>query len=73
MKKKGIVRVRAERCKGCGLCVRACRAGALAQSAHLGASGVYPAEAAADVCIACGACYAVCPDMCIEIRVVEAA
>jgi 2-oxoglutarate ferredoxin oxidoreductase subunit delta len=72
MKKKGNISVRTERCKGCGLCVRACRAGVLAQSTHLSAGGVYPVEAAAG-CVACGACYAVCPDMCIEIAVVEAA
>ncbi len=47
-------------CRGCGLCVERCRAGALA---------VRDGKAVADkeLCVLCGYCAAVCPDFCIKV------
>jgi 2-oxoglutarate ferredoxin oxidoreductase subunit delta len=72
MARKGKVVINREMCKGCYLCIRACPVKALEQDTELNASGCHPVKAVnADTCIACGACYEVCPDVCIEIFELE--
>lgn len=58
-----------ERCKGCGLCVRACPKKLLQISETvINRAGYHPAEITdAGACIACASCALTCPDMCIEI------
>jgi 2-oxoglutarate ferredoxin oxidoreductase subunit delta len=68
MARRGKVLIDRELCKGCLLCIRACPVKALGQSQVPNASGAYPSEAVRpEKCIACGNCYEVCPDVCIEV------
>ncbi|MDR2193275.1 MAG: 4Fe-4S binding protein [Treponema sp.] len=68
MAKKGTITIERELCKGCYLCVRSCPVKAIEPDRTSNASGVYPARAVhAETCIACGSCYAVCPDVCITV------
>lgn len=59
-----------ERCKGCGLCVRACPKNILQLSkTKLNAKGYHPAEMTdIDACIACASCARTCPDVVIHIE-----
>ena len=68
MARKGKLSIDRELCKGCLLCVRACPVKVLEADTELNQSGSYPAKAVQeDKCIACGNCYEVCPDVCIEV------
>lgn len=74
MAKKGKVIIDRELCKGCLLCLRACPVKVLETDTELNSSGSYPSKAVhEEKCIACGNCYEVCPDVCIEIFEVEGA
>ena len=68
MARKGKIVIGRELCKGCYLCVRACSVNVLEPDTALNGQGVYPVKAVnQEKCIACGNCYEVCPDVCIEI------
>jgi len=67
MARRGRVVVDRELCKGCYLCVRACPVKVLVKDTEMNSTGTYPARPAADGCIACGNCYEVCPDVCVEV------
>ena len=70
MAKKGKVVINRELCKGCYLCVRACPVKILERSTESNSTGTYPVkpnDASAAKCIACGNCYEVCADVCIEV------
>jgi len=72
MAKKGKITIDREMCKGCMLCVRACPVKVLEADTELNSSGCYPSKAVnTDKCIACGNCYEVCPDVCIEVYELE--
>ena len=72
MAKRGKVVIDREACKGCYLCVRACPVKVLAADTESNSTGTYPAAAVAqEKCIACGSCYQVCPDVCIEVYELE--
>ena len=74
MAKKGKVTIDREACKGCLLCIRACPVKVLEEDTAMNSSGSYPAKAVNDdKCIACGNCYEVCPDVCIEVYDLEGA
>jgi 2-oxoglutarate ferredoxin oxidoreductase subunit delta len=65
---RGTVVMDLERCKGCELCIPACRPGVLAMSApdEVNAQGNrYPLLFAG--CTACRACREVCPDFVFEV------
>ncbi|MDR0474588.1 MAG: 4Fe-4S binding protein [Treponema sp.] len=73
MAKKGNIVINRELCKGCMLCARACPVKILELDTEPNASGTYPCRTARpDECIACGNCYDVCPDVCIEVYELEA-
>ena len=59
-----------ERCKGCGLCVRACPKKILQISkTKLNAKGYHPAEMTdIEACIACASCARTGPDVVIHIE-----
>jgi len=70
--KRGRVTINSERCKACGLCIRACPVQVLGYSSEMNSAGVHPSCAVnPDRCIACGSCYVVCPDVCIEVIELE--
>jgi 2-oxoglutarate ferredoxin oxidoreductase subunit delta len=73
MARKGKIVINRELCKGCYLCVRACPVKILESDAAPNASGTYPVKAVnPEKCIACGNCYEVCPDVCIDVYELEA-
>lgn len=59
-----------ERCKGCGLCVRACPKHIMQLSkTKLNSKGYHPAECIDDeACISCAACARTCPDVVIQVE-----
>ena len=63
---RGTVTVEVERCKGCELCIPACRPGVLRMSTALNGKGFRFPELFAG-CTACRACFEVCPDFVFEI------
>jgi len=68
------VRVLAEYCKGCGLCIGVCPAEALELSAELSPlAGHLPRQKADVRCTGCLGCALICPDAAIEIVEVEEA
>ncbi len=65
---KGTVRVDAEKCKGCAVCVSACPFDVLALSRQVNAKGYPWAEQIhPDACTGCANCAVVCPDSCITV------
>lgn len=59
---RGQLRVDAEECKGCGLCVEACPAKVIALNEHLNHYGYHTAVYAGAGCTGCGICFMVCPE-----------
>ncbi|MBQ3552488.1 MAG: 4Fe-4S binding protein [Clostridia bacterium] len=59
----------AERCKGCGLCVRACPKKIMSLSkTKLNSKGYRPSEVTEpEKCVACASCALTCPDSVITI------
>jgi len=62
---RGTVRVRAERCKGCELCVEYCPTGVLAMSPQFNTGGYHYPVAVNDHCICCQSCFTICPEFAI--------
>ncbi len=67
---KGFIEIDQVRCKGCGLCIVACRPNVIriAEGA-LNSKGYHPAEYADpdESCTGCAACAMLCPDVCISV------
>lgn len=59
---------RSERCKGCLLCIDACKVGALRACQKRNALGYETVALDPLACVLCGSCCLVCPDCCFEIR-----
>lgn len=62
------VKINANRCKGCGYCVRTCSQKALSFSEKLNAQGVNYVVVDESKCVGCGLCYVVCPDQVFEVN-----
>jgi len=74
MARKGKVEIDREMCKGCTLCIRACPLKVLETDTEPNKSGSYPSKPVnTEKCIACGNCYEVCPDVCIQVFEIEGA
>ena len=72
MKRKCIVRIDKERCKGCNLCITVCARGILKPSKDLNSKGFhYAVIQSADNCTGCKFCAEICPDAAIEIDLEE--
>ncbi len=63
---RGTVVLDAERCKGCGLCIPACRPGVLSMSAIVNRAGFNLPELRPG-CTGCMACAEICPDFALEV------
>ncbi|MCL2181716.1 MAG: 4Fe-4S binding protein [Treponema sp.] len=68
MAKKGKIIISRDMCKGCLLCIRACPVKTLEVDTEMNSTGSYPVKTVnMEKCIACGNCFEVCPDACIEV------
>lgn len=63
---RGTVVIDTDRCKGCELCIAACRPGVLSMSVETNETG-YRFPLLTEGCTACRACRDVCPDYCFEV------
>ena len=63
---RGTVTINVEQCKGCDLCIDACRPNVLTMSAAVNGHGYHYPELEAG-CTACKACFDVCPDFVFEV------
>jgi 2-oxoglutarate ferredoxin oxidoreductase subunit delta len=63
---RGTVTIAIDRCKGCELCIPACKPCVLKMSEARNELGV-PYPELIPGCTSCGACLLVCPDFCFEI------
>ena len=60
--------LKTDRCKGCLLCLSACKLGLLEKSDKLNALGHFPCRITdSEKCIGCAMCAIVCPDSIISI------
>jgi 2-oxoglutarate ferredoxin oxidoreductase subunit delta len=66
-KVKGKVEINIQRCKGCELCITACKEQALALSDFINIKGYRYIIANNDVCTGCVNCALVCPDAVISV------
>jgi 2-oxoglutarate ferredoxin oxidoreductase subunit delta len=63
---RGTVTMEVDRCKGCELCIPACRPGVLEMGQVPNAQG-FPYPILMPGCTACKACFEVCPDFVFEV------
>jgi 2-oxoglutarate ferredoxin oxidoreductase subunit delta len=63
---RGTVRIATERCKGCELCIPACKPNVLRMSTRRNEQGLAYPELLPG-CTGCNACLLVCPDFCFEV------
>ena len=60
--------IQPDRCKECGLCVRACPRGALSIGSKANAAGYRFVVADDSKCVKCAICTKACPDYVFEIK-----
>jgi 2-oxoglutarate ferredoxin oxidoreductase subunit delta len=66
-KVKGRIEINIERCKGCELCINACKENAISLSGNINIKGYRYAVANNDLCTGCVNCALVCPDAVINV------
>jgi 2-oxoglutarate ferredoxin oxidoreductase subunit delta len=64
---RGTVVIDTERCKGCDLCIDACRPGVLTMTTHERNSKGYLYPQLTEGCTACRACAQICPDYVFQV------
>lgn len=63
-----MIKVDAELCKSCGLCIKVCPFGLIAIADTMNSSGYYVAEQVSnDKCTGCKLCAIMCPDSAISV------
>ena len=68
-RKKGMIIIDQELCKGCGYCVVTCPLGIIAIAEQFNEKGFFPASSAdSDTCTGCAMCAEMCPEIAIEVR-----
>ena len=66
-KVKGRIEIDIQRCKGCELCIQACKEKAISLSGTINIKGYRYAVANNDLCTGCVNCALVCPDAVITV------
>lgn len=66
-KVKGRIEIDIQRCKGCELCINACKEKAISLSGNINIKGYRYAVANNDLCNGCVNCALVCPDAVINV------
>jgi len=61
------VEIDREICKGCDICVKLCRKGALRSGGKPNGKGYFPPEAREELCNGCGLCELYCPELAITV------
>jgi 2-oxoglutarate ferredoxin oxidoreductase subunit delta len=59
---KGSVKINADECKGCSLCIESCPPNCLELTSGLNTYGAHPAHYKGDGCTGCGICFYCCPE-----------
>ncbi len=69
---RGRIHLLAERCKGCGFCIKFCPLAILEESEEVNQKGYHLVDVVKDdECVACGLCEAICPDFAISVTIEE--
>ena len=72
-RKRGVLHIIEDRCKGCAYCVDFCPRDVLARSQRFNMKGYHPPDIPnPDACVACGFCELVCPEFAIAVEEIGA-
>ena len=61
------IKLHEERCKGCYLCIANCKKDAIHLSGRTNQKGIVTVAVDQALCVKCGVCYTMCPDLVFEI------